>query len=77
MEPKIYEGLADLKKEYRSWYSKFVKNMKDFFKEPILEGFEMVFGQRPSNAFPGLTGDQFKQYVLHIFTEFIQKIGAV
>jgi hypothetical protein len=34
----------------------------------------LVLGQRGAGAFPNLNDDQFKQYVLAVFTEFIEEI---
>ena len=76
MERQIYEGMAGLKKKYPTWFKTFMKNLGEFFRKPTSEGIELVSGQRPSNAFTGLTNDQFRLYVLGIFGDFILKIKS-
>ena len=76
MERQIYEGMAGLKKKYPTWFKSFMKNLGEFFREPTSAGIELVSGQRPLNAFTGLTNDQFRLYVLGIFGDFILKIKS-
>jgi hypothetical protein len=48
--------------------------MADYFGDPNAKGINMVFRQRPPNAFPGLDDQQFRQYVFEIFKGFIEEL---
>jgi len=37
----------------------------------------MISSQRPANAFPKLTDEQFKEYILGIFQEFIEELTII
>ena len=70
----IIEGLKGFEKEYPSWFSRFIKNLQKNFSDLTADGILMISGQRPAGAFPKLTEDQFREYILGIFQEFIQEL---
>ncbi|NPV54761.1 MAG: hypothetical protein HPY71_14810 [Firmicutes bacterium] len=77
LRQEILEGLGSLKRTnatYAKWFKSFLKNMADYFGSPNAKGINMVFHQRPPNAFPGLDGQQFRQYVFEIFKGFIEEL---
>ena len=77
LKERIMEGLKGLEKRYAPWFSGFIKNLQKNFSDLTADGTLMVSSQRPSGAFPGLTDEQFKQYVLGIFKELIQELTTI
>ncbi|RJP27257.1 MAG: hypothetical protein C4536_14010 [Actinobacteria bacterium] len=77
LRQEILEEIGTLKRSsatHVKWFRSFLKNMADYFGDPDAKGINMVFRQRPSNAFPGLDDQQFRQYVFEIFKEFIEEL---
>jgi hypothetical protein len=70
----IIDGLRFYKQKYSPWFPKFIQNMETNFSDINSEGIVMVSSQRPDNAFPLLTPDQFRQYTLGKFQELIAGI---
>lgn len=73
----IYNEFARFKEAYPSWYNKFISNLNTYFSEVTSKGVVLVQTQRPGDAFPHLTDEQFKQYVLGSFKEFIKKLETL
>jgi hypothetical protein len=73
----IIEGWKASKKEYPSWFSRFIKNLQKNFSDPTADGILMISSQRPAGAFPKLTEEQFREYVLGIFRGFIEELTAI
>lgn len=71
---RIIDGLKLYRHKYSPWFPRFMRNMETFFSDINADGIAMVSSQRPENAFPGLTADQFKQYILGKFQELIKDI---
>lgn len=71
----IIEDIQQFKRIYHSsWLSRFVSNLKRYFSDVSSRGVSLVLSQRPEGAFPDMNEEQFKQYVLNIFKEFISKV---
>lgn len=79
LRQEILEELSALKRSsatHTKWFKSFRKNMADDFGDLDAKGINMVFRQRPPNAFTGLDDQQFRQYVFEIFKEFIEKLDS-
>ena len=76
LRESIIKGLKELKKGYTPWFRRFIKNLEVNFSNVTSDGVMLVFTQRPAGAFPNLNDEQFKQYVLGVFTEFIREIKS-
>ena len=75
LREQIVVELDELKKAYpANWFKNFRKNLKTYFSTIVSEGVILVAEQRPKSAFPELNGEQFKQYVLSIFEEFVRQL---
>lgn len=74
LRERIINELRELKKGYTPWFRRFIKNLEVNFSNVTSDGVMLVFTQRPAGAFPNLNDEQFKQYVLGVFKEFIGKI---
>jgi len=73
----IRDEISGFKSKYPlKWTRRFVKNLRDNFQDVNSKGVSRVLSQRPGDAFPDLNDDQFKQYVLGIFRDFIEKVGS-
>jgi len=77
LKERIIEGLKGFEKEYPPWFSRFIKNLQKNFSDPSADGILMISGQRPAGAFPKLTEEQFREYVLGIFEEFMEELTRV
>jgi hypothetical protein len=71
---RIIQGLNGFEKLYASWFSRFIRNLQIYFSELTADGVHMVSSQRPAGAFPILTKEQFRQYVLGTFQELIEEV---
>ena len=76
LRERIINELRELKKGYTPWFRRFNKNLEVNFSNITSDGVKLVFSQRPASAFPNLNDEQFKQYVLAIFTEFTEEIKS-
>jgi len=77
LRENIIEDIHKFKRNYHSrWLSSFVSNLKRYFSNASSRGVSLVLSQRPEGAFPGMNEEQFKQYVLSIFKEFIGQIES-
>lgn len=72
IKPDIMGGFAGLSKKYPAWFQTFIRNLTHYFKTISSEGVLWVAEQRPSRAFPELNPDQFKQFILAVFREFLK-----
>jgi hypothetical protein len=71
----IIKELKELKKAFPlPWFRRFNRNLEVNFSNLTSDGVTLVLSQRPSGAFPNLDDEQFKQYVLGTFEEFIGEI---
>jgi hypothetical protein len=77
LREQIIKGLYGFEKEYSSWFSRFMKDLKKNFSDLTSDGIIMVSSQRPAAAFPELTDEQFRQYVLGIFQQFIEELTDI
>lgn len=76
----VLEELSDLKSSnatYVKWFRSFIKNMTDYFGDPDAKGINMVFRQRPLDAFPDLNDQQFRQYIFETFNVFIEELNPL
>jgi hypothetical protein len=71
---RIIQGLNGFEKQYASWFLRFIRNLQIYFSELTADGVHMVSSQRPAGAFPELTKQQFRQYVLGTFQELIEEV---
>jgi len=76
LREQIINELRELKKGYTPWFRRFIGNLEVNFSNLTSDGVMLVFTQRPAGAFPNLNDEQFKQYVLGVFTEFIGEIKS-
>jgi hypothetical protein len=76
LRERIINELRELKKGYTPWFRRFIKNLEVNFSNVTSDGVMLVFTQRPAGAFHNLNDEQFKQYVLAVFTEFIGEIKS-
>jgi hypothetical protein len=77
LRERIIKELKELKKSFPlNWFRRFIKNLEDNFSNLTSDGIMLVRSQRPACAFPNLYDDQFKQYVLGAFEEFIGEIKS-
>jgi hypothetical protein len=74
---RIIEGLRGFERKYPSWFSRFIKGLKENFSDLTADGILMVSSQRPAGAFSNLTDDQFKEFILGIFQELIEEINTI
>ena len=73
----IIKELKELKKAFpHPWFRRFIRNLEVNFSNLTSEGVMQVLSQRPSGTFPDLDDEQFKQYVLGTFEEFIGEIKS-
>lgn len=71
---RIIKGLKGFEGTNSSWFSRFIKKLKDNFLGLTSDGIMMILSQRPPGSFPQLTDEQFKQYILGTFQDLIEKI---
>ena len=74
LKGRIIQGLNGFEKQYASWFSRFIRNLQKYFSELTADGVDMVSSQRPAEAFPKLTKEQFRQYVLGTFQELMEEV---
>jgi len=75
LHENIIEEMQKFKRKYHSsWLSRFVSNLKRYFSDASSRGVSLISSQRPQGALPDMNKEQFKQYVLSIFKEFIGQI---
>lgn len=74
---QIIKGFYGFEKEYSSWFALFMKNLKKNFSDVTSDGIVMVSSQRPTGDFPELTDEQFRQYVLGTFQQFIGELTRI
>ncbi|MBW1980096.1 MAG: hypothetical protein JRJ12_02645 [Deltaproteobacteria bacterium] len=77
LKEPIITGLKGFQKEYHSWFSRFIKNLQKNFLDLGSDGIFMISSQRPAGAFPGLTREQFRQYVFAIFLQLIEELTII
>ncbi|MDF1592568.1 MAG: GSU2403 family nucleotidyltransferase fold protein [Desulfobacterales bacterium] len=77
IKPDIMDGFAGLSRKYPAWFQTFIRNLSLYFKTISSDGVLWVAEQRPSLAFPDLNADQFKQYVLAAFREFLNDLDKL
>jgi hypothetical protein len=77
LRERIIQGLIGFRKNYPSWFSRFIKNLRKNFSDMTADGVFMISSQRPVGAFSRLVDEQFRQYVLGTFQEFMEEITAV
>jgi len=75
---EIIDSFSEFKENYHtSWLRRFIKNLNAYFSDITSEGVYMVPTQRPDGTFPNMNDEQFAQYVLGIFKEFISQIESI
>lgn len=74
IEEQIFNEMKNLTGAHTAWFEKMITNMETYFPEVISDGVYMLLNQRPADALPDLTDDQFKQYAHGIFQKFIKRI---
>lgn len=77
LRESIIKGLKELKKAYpHPWFRRFIRNLELNFSNLTSDGVMLVLSQRPAGALPNLNDEQFKQYILSTFEEFIGEIKS-
>jgi hypothetical protein len=74
LRERIIEGLRRFEKEYPSWFASFIRNLQKSFSDLSADSILMIASQRQAGAFPKLTDEQFRHYVLGIFQELMDKL---
>lgn len=74
LRERIIEGLKSFEKEYPSWFTRFIRNLQKNFSDLTADGVLMISSQRQAGAFPKLTDEQFRQYILGIFQELMEEL---
>jgi len=74
LRKRIIKGLNAFERQYPTWFSSFIRNLQRNFSDLTADGIPMISSQRPADAFPKLTEEQFRQYVLGIFQELIEEL---
>ena len=75
---EIIDSFAEFKKNYHtSWLGRFLRNLNAYFLDITSEEIYLVQSQRPDGAFPHMNDEQFRQYGLGIFKEFIGQIECL
>ena len=74
LRERIIKGLNGFEKQYPTWFSSFIRNLQRNFADLTADGILMISSQRPAGAFPKMTEEQFKQYVLGIFQQLIEEL---
>lgn len=78
LHSEIIDSFGEFKKNYHTnWLGRFLRNLNAYFSGITSEGIYLVQSQRPSRAFPHMNDEQFRQYVLEIFREFIGQIECL
>jgi hypothetical protein len=77
IKERIIQGLKRFEKEYPPWFSRFSKNLQKNFSDLTADGILMISSQRPTAAFPKLTDEQFREYILGIFQELIEELTTI
>lgn len=77
IEDQILNELKGLKSAHTAWFKKMIANMETYFSEATSEGVNMLVSQRPVDALPELTEEQFMQYAHGIFKKFISRIKII
>lgn len=73
--PAIMDDFTRLSRKYPTWFKTFIGNLSLYFETISSDGVLWVTEQRPSFAFKGLNMEQFKQFVLAIFSELLTDLG--
>jgi hypothetical protein len=77
LRERIIKELKELKKAFPlPWFRRFIGNLEVNFSNLTSDGVMLVLSQRLAGAFPNLNDEQFKQYVLGTFEEFIGEIKS-
>jgi len=72
---QIIKDIFSFRESYpANWTKVFKKNLQTYFSDEDAEGVHMVRSQRPESAFSEMNDEQFSQYVLGIFQEFVASI---
>lgn len=71
---EIIQEFAFLKRKYPDWFKTFIKNLEIHFSNPNSEGVKWVNNQRPSNAFPGMSDNQFINFIFGTFQNLLSVI---
>ena len=78
LHSEIIDSFGEFKKNYHtSWLGRFLRNLNAYFSDITSEGVYLVQSQRPNGAFLHMNDEQFRQYVLGIFQEFIGQIECL
>jgi hypothetical protein len=75
LHEQIIKDISSFRESYPvNWTKQFKRNFKTYFSDEDAEGVLMVRSQRPESAFSEMNDEQFSQYVLGIFQEFLCSI---
>ena len=75
---RIVAEFTEFKANYPlKWLKRFVRDIKKNFHDINSSGVERVLSQRPRGHLPHLNDDQFRQYILGVFQDFIGKVESV
>lgn len=75
LNKQILEDINSFKESYPgSWTKQFKRNLQTHFSDENAEGVLLVRSQRPESAFSAMNDAQFRQYVVGIFQEFLDRI---
>jgi hypothetical protein len=72
---QIIEDINSFKELYpEGWARQFKRNLQTHFSDGNAEGVHLVRSQRPESAFSEMNDAQFRQYIVGIFQEFLDRI---
>ncbi len=75
LHEQIIKDINSFRESYPvNWTKKFKRNLQTHFSDEDAKGVLMVRSQRLESAFSEMDDEQFSQYVLGIFQEFIDSI---
>ena len=75
LNKQILEDINSFKESYPgSWTKQFKRNLQTHFSDENAEGVLLVRSQRPESAFSAMNDAQFRQYVVGIFQELLDRI---
>jgi len=78
LHSEIIDSFGEFRKNYHTnWLNRFLRNLNAYFLDITSEGVYLVQSQRPNGAFLHMNDEQFRQYVLGIFQEFIGQIECL
>ena len=74
---ELINGVKEVAAAYHpGWFKTFKDNLNKYFIDEPKNGINMVFTQKPANAFKDFNDDQLKNHIEYIFKTFIKEIES-